>query len=145
MAQSAWIFGDDELIEVDTDAGEEPSKPAVKVSAKKGATEIVAPEVESAKAEEVAETESTAAETADSGEETSAEPAAESAEAAAKSSEAEASPKKAVAKKAATSQFGWPSNMPWEKFLDTVVYTVFKDRGIVIKDYFVEGQQKIED
>lgn len=43
-----------------------------------------------------------------------------------------------TAKEAAVREWGWEREMPFEDFLDTVLYHLFKDRGIILQGYIVE-------
>lgn len=48
---------------------------------------------------------------------------------------------------AAVEQWGWPTNMPIEDYIDTLVYRYFKDKGIILCDhgYMVEqGKRSIK-
>lgn len=42
------------------------------------------------------------------------------------------------AQDAATRYFGWPENLPFEDFLDTVIYKYFKEHGIHLGQYGVD-------
>ncbi len=45
-----------------------------------------------------------------------------------------------TARQAAVEQWGWPADLSLEDFLDTCLYHVFKDRGIILEGYIVEEE-----
>lgn len=44
-----------------------------------------------------------------------------------------------MAKEAATREFRWRADMPWEDFFDTCLYHLFKHWGITLQGYIVKG------
>ena len=45
-----------------------------------------------------------------------------------------------MARLAAEDKWAWPGNLPFEDFIDTILYQFFKDRGIVLQGYIVEDE-----
>ncbi len=37
-------------------------------------------------------------------------------------------------------EWGWPEDLPFEDFMDTILYHFFKDRGITLQVYTVDGE-----
>jgi len=48
------------------------------------------------------------------------------------------------AQEAATRVWGWRPEMPLGNFLDTVIYTFFKEHGIILAAYIVEDETEIK-
>ena len=44
------------------------------------------------------------------------------------------------ARSAATREWGWPADMPWEDFLDTCLFIIFNDRDIVLTGYSIRSK-----
>ena len=42
------------------------------------------------------------------------------------------------ARHVAQNEWGWPDNMPWENFLDTVLYLYYKACGITLQGYIID-------
>jgi hypothetical protein len=49
-----------------------------------------------------------------------------------------------LARIAATREFGWREDMPWENFLDTCLYHLFKYWGVTLQGYVVDEPEKQE-
>ena len=45
-----------------------------------------------------------------------------------------------IARLVTVKEWNWPEDLPFEDFLDTIIYHFYKDRGITLKDYIVEGK-----
>lgn len=45
-----------------------------------------------------------------------------------------------VARQAAAELWGWPSDLPFEDFCDTILYYFFKDRGVTLQGYIVDEE-----
>ena len=45
-----------------------------------------------------------------------------------------------MARLAAEDKWDWPGNLPFEDFIDKILYHFFKDRGIILQGYIVEDE-----
>lgn len=50
-----------------------------------------------------------------------------------------------IARVVSIKEWGWPEDLPFEDFIDTIVYHFFKDRGITLQEYIVEGKHGNEE
>lgn len=49
-----------------------------------------------------------------------------------------------IARMAATEKWGWDQNIPFENFIDTILYLFFKDRGILLQAYVDTNEMPVE-
>ncbi len=45
-----------------------------------------------------------------------------------------------IARAVTVKEWGWPEDLPFEDFIDTILYHFSKDRGITLQEYIVEGE-----
>ena len=45
-----------------------------------------------------------------------------------------------IARQAAVEQWGWDPDIPFEDFMDTILYHAFKDRGITLQGYILDEE-----
>ena len=56
----------------------------------------------------------------------------------------EYTPIMAVARQVAVEKWGWRPDMPFENFIDTILFYFFKDRGIILQSYIDEEELEKE-
>lgn len=50
-----------------------------------------------------------------------------------------------IARLVTIKEWGWPEDLPFEDFIDIILYHFFKDRGITLQEYIVEGKHGNEE